>query len=1128
MFMRAGSVGPVEYKEDNPVSRTERERIEQAIGVIESQRAALGEAITDIALAALRERLDAVCKARVVPQRKQVTILFADISGFTAMSEKLDAEEVSDLINALWSRIDGAITAHNGLIDKHIGDAVMALFGAPVAREEAPEQAIRAALAMQEEIRAWNQEMGAGEHLISDIHFSIRIGINTGRVLLGSVGTTSEYTAMGDAVNLASRLEGAAPVGGILISHDTYRHVRGIFQVEPLAPIHVKGKQAPVQVYVVHGVKPRAFRVPTRGVEGIETRMIGRDVELARLQKALRSVIETGEMRVVTIVGDAGIGKSRLLHEFKNWVEVLPDEIFQFKARANEQTANSPYFLLRDLFAFRFDIRNSDSVEAARNKLVRGMAQFVGANEKDVSSSERVGVDAEIAAHFIGHLIGLDFSHSPHLQGILNDARQIRDRAFYYATQILSGDLGAPAALLLEDLHWADEGSLDFIRHLAQTCSDAPILIVAVTRPELFEGRALWDGGHAHHIRLELTPLSEQSSHGLVQEILRRVDQVPPDLERLIVKRAAGRPFYTEELVKMLIEDGVIVKGESRWHVVEDRLVDLKVPPTLTGVLQARLDGLASSERETLQRASIVGRVFWDGAVQQLVGREAWDMGEALAALQERELVFGRHSSAFVGEEEYIFKHSILHDVIYESVLKRERPAYHAQVADWLTDKGKERVMEYAGLIGEHYERGGKRLQAAEWYSQAGRRAQDTYAPETAITYYRKALNLLPQPQIEAPSDLHNSYVEQRIELYEGLGTVLRWQARFEEAVEAYDMMLEMAESAGGLAAQARAWEGLSWVQEAQGNYRAMLESAERAESISQATGASAHEIVERTLNKAWAFSDLGETETALPLGEQALALSTELENQRMMADSLNLLGWVHQTMGHYTDAEQCIEQALALYRELDDRNWVGGMLNHLGLIAKSREDYERAAALFREALSIAREVGHRNAEIAVLNNLAGARIGLEEHHAAENDLQKVLEMTELEGWGSLWETYCFLAQVYLGQQDMESALKAARQALALGREVKFQEGIGKAWRVLGSVLADPKSKPSLTIDDQVLDANACFAKSLDIFTELEMEGERARTLKAWAQYEKESGVRERGDEMSQQAREILARLGVL
>ncbi|MBU0704743.1 MAG: AAA family ATPase, partial [Chloroflexi bacterium] len=780
---------------------TERKELERAIAVLNAQRATLGDDVVDTMIAAAREKLAVLKVQHAVEQRKQVTVLFADVSGFTAMSETMDPEEVRDTMNAIWARLDAVIVARGGTIDKHMGDAVMAIFGAPAAREDDPERAIRAALAMQKEIKDWNLEAGASKSPIS-----IRIGVHTGSVLLGVVGTTAEYTAMGDTVNLARRLQEAAPVGGILISHGTYRHVRGLFSIWIMEPITVKGKAEPIPIYVVLRARPRAFRLASRGVEGIETRMVGREKELAQLQEALRAVMEKRETQAITVVGEAGVGKSRLLYEFDSWIALLLERIFHFKGRADEKMSNMPYFLIRDLFSFRFEIQDNDPAIVAREKLERGIAEFMG-------------VDGMEKAHFIGHLIGFDFSTSPYLRGILGDARQIRDRAFYYITQFFTAVAQrGPVVIFLEDIHLANEGSLGLIDHLARECRQGPLLIVCLARPSLFERRPSWGERQAAHTRLELYPLSEESSRQLVVEILRKVDQIPPGLRDLVLKRAEGNPFYIEEFIKVLIEDGVIVTGLEQWQVRAERLTEIRVPPTMVGVLQARLDRLRSAEREILQRASVVGRVFWNGAVVRVC--ESMDeyldqdtIHATLQALCKKELIFRRDESAFAGEQEYVFKHAILHNVTYESVLKRLRRPYHAQVAAWLFERGGERVGEYAGLIGEHYEHAREMIQAAWWYGLAGKQARNTYAPEAAISYYQKALALLLPDETQEASQTSQVYAVQQVSLYEGLAEMLLWQARYAEAAEACTAMLAAAEASGDAVAQARAWNRLSRTQ---------------------------------------------------------------------------------------------------------------------------------------------------------------------------------------------------------------------------------------------------------------------------------------------------------------------------
>ncbi len=1098
---------------------TDPEKINQALAALEAQRPTLGDEVTDLALAALRQRLDPPRSARDIAakaQRKLVTILFADVSGFTAMSETMDAEEVEEVMNSLWGQLDGAIVSHGGLIDKHIGDAVMALWGAQTAREDEPEQAMHAALAMQAELVKFNERMGARLAAATgrEITLRMRIGINTGPVFLGMMGTTGEFTAMGDTVNLASRLEHAAPVGGILISHDAYRHVRGLFDVQPLEPMSIKGKTEPVQTYVVQRAKPRAFRLGTRGVQGVETRMVGREAQLETLQNAWRAVVAPGRLRGLTVVADAGMGKSRLLYEFSNWIELQPERMQIFRARAGEGMVNAPYAFLRDLFRLSFSIQEGDALAVAREKLERGFVETLGPE----------GVEP---AHFIGHLLGFEFREagSRYLQGLGEDARQIRARAFHaavrYFTAVSAGNGHPhPVMLLLEDIHWADDDSLDLIEHVAGECAARSIFVIGLSRPSLYTRRAGWGEGFptGSYTRLDLQPLTGAGSLALVSEILRRAPEaVPLALQNLVVSRAEGNPYYIEELLKMLMETGVIVDNAGQWEVKPERLVEGQVPPTLTGILQTRLDRLEPEERETVQRAAVVGRVFWDSAVTNLQSELTVPLPSGLepvwGVLQKKEMVFARQASAFAGGHEFIFKHAIFHDVTYESVLKRVRRVYHAQVAEWLAERSGERADEYAGLIGEHFERAGETAHAAAWYARAGKQAQETYAPEAAINFYQKALAFAP-PEAEAGW---------RASLYDGLGEMLHRQARFAEAAQAYAAMRPAAEAAQSAVAQARAWNGLATAQEAGGDYRAALESANQVEAIAQtdATNQRAQIELARSLYKQGIInSRLGQAEAALALGERALAISTQAGARREAALSLDLLASVNDyTLGKHEQAAQYYGQALELFRELGNRIGMGAMLNALGENARLRRDYRTAVTRYQEALKVAREIGARDGEMSSISNIGGARVALGEYAAAEADLREVIRMASESGWGWLSETYRFLAEACLGQNKLVEADECAQRALRLGQETESKEDIGRAWRTLG-LIRSRQPQPEQ-------DAATCFAESHQIFIEAEAETEQALTAREWARHELQNGHQESGQQRWQTARTLFERLGL-
>ncbi len=963
---------------------SEYEQLAQAITTLEAQRAILGDAVVETALAPLREKLTALEAQATEEQRKQVTVLFADMVGFTAMSETLDAEDVRNIMDAYFGRLTPVIVRYGGKVERLVGDAVLAIFGVPAAREDDPENGVLAALAMQQALGEFNEEL-EGEW---DIHLAMRVGINTGLVLAGFLGGRREedFTVVGDTVNLASRLQEAAPVGGILISRDTYRHVRGIFDVLPQEPITVKGKAEPVQTYVVQRAKPRAFRMATRGVEGIETHMVGRDAELLILQTAFQDAtlqgdfvdrIKDTEPRVVTVVGDAGVGKTRLLYEFERWIESLPSQTDYFKGRATPAMVNIPYSVVRDMFAHRFDILESDRATTVLKKFRVGMG--------DVLDPDR--------ADLVGHLIGFDFSASQAVQNLLGSS-SFNQIATAYLTNYVRTVANQPTVIFLEDIHWADDSSLNLINHLVAEISKARLLIICLSRPLLFDRRPNWGQDDRAHTRLGLKPLSRRASRALVSEILQRVDPVPDALRDLVVERAEGNPFYVEELTKMLIDDGVILRderGEGRWRVELDRLAEVRVPPTLTGVLQARLDSLPRAEKGVLQRASVVGRLFWNATVVELAADDAdrLDRNEIpplLDAVRGRELVFRRGRSAFEGTDEYIFKHAILRDVTYETVLLKLRRVYHAQVARWLEANARERLIEYLSLIAGHYELADERVKAVEYLRRSGKESNKVSAYQDAIAAFERALALLPEDELAS-----------RAALLVELGYAYRQASDYPLATQRLEEGLALARETGNSQTEVAVLNRLGWTMMGQGLYAEATPHLEQALALAREIG-DREGIAVALYNLGDVAYRQGDGEKAERCAKESLTIFRELGDQQGIAFALRVLGFAALLREEYQETVRYHSESLTIYRKIGDRWGVATCLNNLGETVRKQHKYKEAARYYEESLPIFREIDNRMGISIGLLNLGHAHTALGEDKIAWGYLCEALKVSSAIG----------------------------------------------------------------------------------------------------------------------------------
>ena len=645
--------------------------LDAAIQALQAQRTLLGDAVVNAAIAALqaqRQPAAAAAAPAAAPQPqqqlKQVTVLFVDVVGSTAIGQRLTPEDISAVMDGALERYSRIVQDHHGRVLQYAGDGMLAAFGSQAAREDDVEMAVLAGLAIIDATQRLAPALRA-RHAVPE--FNVRAGIHTGQVLLGA-GVDAEGSIRGAAVNLAARMEQSAPPGRLRISHDSFGHVSGLFDVEAQL-VSVKGVDSPLRGYLVDKRRPTAFRVPNRGIAGLATPMVGRAAELGTVLAALAAVAADSRLRSVTVVGDAGLGKSRLVDEFQQALAGAEPPCWLLLARAQPRTAIHPFKMLHDLLAGPLQISDAEPAEQARRKLVDALTPLFGQDP-----------DAALPTlHVLGHLVGLDFSSSPHLSELLGDEAALRQAGFAAAVQVLrrlAAARQAPLVLLLDDLHWADAGSMDFLRHLLDGPRDLPLLAVALTRPSLFETAPQWAAALPPDLRIDLRPLGAEHSRQLAGLLLQRLVDAPPALSALIIGQAEGNPFYMEELVKMLIDDGVIQAEADGWRVLPERLGSARVPQTLTGVIQARLDALTPAERLALQQGAIVGPVFSEEALAAIDPAAV----QQLPALQRRQLV-RRSMSLFGSVREYAFGHHLLHQVSYDTVLREARRSGHGRVS---------------------------------------------------------------------------------------------------------------------------------------------------------------------------------------------------------------------------------------------------------------------------------------------------------------------------------------------------------------------------------------------------------------------------------------------------------------
>lgn len=912
-------------------------------------------------------------------ERKVVTVVFCDLVDFTSRAERLDPEEVRAIQAPYYRHVRAELEHHGGTVEKFIGDAVMALFGAPSAHEDDPERAVRAALA----IRDW---------VAVDGELQVRIAVTTGEALvhLEAQPLTGEGMAAGDVVNTAARLQAAAPENGVLIDEATYRTTQDVVEFRGPKHVSVKGKLEPVAVW--EAVRTLAPIRPTRMPRAP---FVGREHERALMSDAFASAVTGSSTQLVTLVGVPGIGKSRLVHELRIAIERDGASVTWLHGRSLPYGAGVTMWALGEILKDYASILESDGDEEADEKLRRA-----------VSST----VDATDATWVHAHLRPLVV---PSSEGEVGDRRAEAFAAWRRFFETMAAR--KPLVLVLEDVHWADDALLDFVEYLVEWATDAPLLVLATARPELLERRQGWNVPRPGTQTVMLAPLSDADAIRLLASLLER-PLLETEMQATLLTQAAGNPLYAEEYVRLLAAHGSVEPGRA--------------PDTVQGIIAARIDGLSVEAKALLQDAAVVGKVFWSGGVGVLAGTDRWAVEERLRTLERSELLQRERQSAVAGETQYTFLHDLIRDVAYGEIPHSERSDKHLRAAAWIESLS--RPEDQAELLAHHYVsaldyapvEGGTRAGLAEQarfaLRDAGDRAFTLNAFVQAARLYSDTLALWPSDDPERPRLLFQ---------YASALHVAGDAAQEQLLEDARDALLAVSDIE--TAAEAEAQLAAMWWYRGRGDLAE--QSARRAVSLVRDRPPSAAKVRSlAALARLRMFAQ--HNKDAIQIGGEALTIAKALGLHELHADLLVTVGTASWQAGDPA-GESDLEQGLDIALAHGALQVAGRAYNNLAGVMAAKGDFTRRVELVAEAMRLAEQLG----QASVLRHLQAQTFhGLSDRGQWDEALRVADEfIAECESgsphvsesnvrWGR--------AYIHLARGDEEAALTGWELSLAIAR----------------------------------------------------------------------------------------------
>ncbi len=881
-------------------------------------------------------------------ERRVVTMLFCDVTGSTSAAERLDPEGWAEIMNGAFEYLIAPVYRYEGTLARLMGDAILAFFGAPIAHEDDPQRAVLAGLDIVQGIRAYQEEVKSKWNL----DFGVRVGINTGLVVVGEVGSDLrvEYTAMGDAINLAARMEQTAQTGTVQISADTYSLIGPLFEFESLGEIEVKGKIEPVLAYRVIG--PKAVPGRLRGIEGLSAPLIGRDSEISVMRRVLER-LHDGRGGIVCLIGEAGIGKSRLIEELHaEWGKVAGSEAPWVESHGVSYDTTRPYGLFMQRMLQVLGVRDSDSLELAREKIARTPMGF----PPEVQTTVVRAVEALLA-------FGTD-ADGPQLQG---EALQHELYEAGYSMWRAAASF-APTVMVMDDLHWADPASVELMIDMLPVVEEVPLLLLCSFRPDRrspawrLKQAAETDYPH-RYTEITLSALSDEDSDALFGNLL-NISDSPPQLRQIILAKTEGNPFFVEEFTRTLIDTGAITHDESGMHWRPDtKVADIPIPENVQALLISRIDRLEEDARHTLQLSSVIGRSFYH-RVLKLISDSNIVLDKQLSTLQRAELIreVGR-----VPELEFIFRHDLTREAVYSSILLRERREFHRHVGEAVEELFNDRLEEQSHLLAHHFYQAGDNERALKYSSMAGDVAARLFANDEAITHYTRAIEMARQ------GDSSN---QRLIDLYMARGRAQEVSGLCDDALSGYEELeglgRERSDADLELAALIARVTIPSTINGKPDPDQARVLS-ERSLTLAQQIEdyrSQARVLWNSMLIEILAGDDYFK---ALEFGGQSLRIARQYDLDEQIAYTLQDIARAHLAVGQFAEAKEALESAREAWRALGNRPMLADNLINAAGILYARGPLTGGAELIEEALEISRSIGSVHLEAAALAAVAQA-----------------------------------------------------------------------------------------------------------------------------------------------------------